>query len=173
VKKIQDVEKMELVARDNLRGQIQQQFVESLKTSKADPLNSALLQLYEAENAPIAPGNPPLTKKIADTSLELINYQYLMVQNLRMTKLKTEHKVVWRQMLGSNWSNLTAEWKNFYIAAPLKWAQIQSMSLEEKAVYNQNFKANLPDGYKEEFLRNIMEKVWKDAMALYRPRDNF
>jgi len=166
VKKIQDVEKMEQVARDNLRGQIQQQFVESLKTSKADPLNSALLQLYEAENAPIAPGNPPLTKKIADTSIELINYQYLMAQNMRITKLTTEHKVVWRQMLGSNWSNMTAEWKNFYIAAPLTWAQIQSMSMEEKAAYNQNFKANLPYGYKDEFLRKVMEEVWNAALAL-------
>jgi len=169
VKKIQDVEKMEQVARDNLRGQIQQQFVESLKTSKADPLNGALLQLYEAENAPIAPGNPPLTKKIADTSIELINYQYLMAQNMRITKLTTEHKVVWRQMLGSNWSNMTAEWKNFYIAAPLTWAQIQSMSMEEKAAYNQNFKANLPYGYKEGFLRKVMEEVWAAAMALSRP----
>jgi len=175
VKKIQDVEKMEQVARDNLRGQIQQQFVESLKTSKADPLNSALLQLYEAENvpiapeaenAPIAPGNPPLTKKIADASIELINYQYLMVANLRITKLTTEHKVVWRQMLGSQWSNLTADWKNYYIGAPLEWARIQSMSLEERAAYNQNFKANLPYGYKEE-LRTIMEQVWKDALALF------
>jgi len=179
VKKIQDVEKMEQVARDNLRGQIQQQFVESLKTSKADPLNSALLQLYEAENvpiapeaenAPIAPGNPPLTKKIADASIELINYQYLMVANLRITKLTTEHKVVWRQMLGSQWSNLTADWKNYYIGAPLEWARIQSMSLEEKAAYNQNFKANLPYGYREDFLRKIMEEVWDAAMALRGPR---
>jgi len=184
MKKIQDIEKMEQVARDNLQEQFQQQFVESLKTFKAEPVSGALLQLYEAENAPIAPeaenapiapeaenapiapGNPPLTKKIADTSLELINYQYRMLQMWSSPKLTIEHKVVWRQILGSNWSNLTAGWKNFYIAAPLTWARIQSMSLEEKAAYNQNFKANLPYGYKEE-LRNIMEQVWKDALALF------
>lgn len=166
MKKIQDIEKMEQVARDNLQKQIQQQFVESLKTFKAEPINGALLQLYEAENAPIAPGNPPLTKKIADTSLELINYQYNMLQNWRISPIKAKHKAVWRQILGSNWSNLTAGWKNFYIAAPLEWARIQSMSLEEKAAYNQNFKANLPYGYKEEFYRKIMEEVWNASYSL-------
>jgi hypothetical protein len=84
MKKIQDIEKMEQVARDNLQEQFQQQFVESLKSFKAEPVSGALLQLYEAENAPIAPGNPPLTKKIADTSIELINYQYHMLQILEL-----------------------------------------------------------------------------------------
>lgn len=166
MKKIQDIEKMEQDARDHLREQIQQQFVENLKTFKAEPVSGALLQLYEAENAPIAPGNPPLTKKIADTSIELINYQYHMLQNWRISIVKPEHKIVWRQILGSQWSNLTADWKNYYIAAPSMWAQLQSMSLEEKAAYNQNFKANLPQGYKEEFYRKIMEEVWNAALAL-------
>jgi len=166
MKWMQELENMEQGARDNLRKNMHQQFVESLRTSKANPISAALLQLYESEKAPIAPGNPPLTKEIADASIELINYQYLMAQNMRITKLTTEHKVVWRQMLGSNWSNMTAEWKNFYIAAPLTWAQIQSMSMEEKAAYNQNFKANLPYGYKDEFLRKVMEEVWNAALAL-------
>jgi hypothetical protein len=113
-------------------------------------------------------GPPQLTVNMADTSIELINYQYHMLQGWRISKLEIEHKVVWRQILGSNWSNLSADWKNFYIAAPLAWARIQSMSLEEKAAYNQNFKANLPYGYKEE-LRIIMEEVWKDASALREP----
>lgn len=166
MKWMQELENMEQGARDNLRKNMHQQFVESLRTSKANPISAALLQLYESEKAPIAPGNPPLTKEIADASLELINYQYLVAQSWRMTEVTTEHKVVWRQMLGSVWNNSTAEWKSFYIAAPLTWARIQSMSLEEKAAYNQNFKANLPYGYKDEFLRKVMEEVWNAALAL-------
>jgi hypothetical protein len=169
MKMIQDIEKMEQGARDSLQKKAEQQLVERLKTY-TDPVNVALLQLYEAEKAHIAPGNPPLTKEIADASIELINYQYLMAANLRITTLTTEHKVVWRQMLGSQWSNLTADWKNYYIGAPLEWARIQSMSLEEKAAYNQNFKANLPYGYKDDFLSKIMEEVWDAAMALRGPR---
>jgi len=166
MKWMQELENMEQGARDNLRKNMHQQFVESLRTSKDNPISAALLQLYESEKAPIAPGNPPLTEDIADASLELINYQYLVSQSWRMTEIRTKHKVVWRQMLGSVWSNSTAEWKSFYIAAPLTWARIQSMSLEEKAAYNQNFKANLPYGYKDEFLRKVMEEVWNAALAL-------
>jgi hypothetical protein len=153
MKKIQDIEKMEQDARDHLRDQIQEQFVKNLKTFKDEPVSGALLQLYEAENAPIAPGNPPLPKKIADTSIELINYQYHMLQNWRISIVKTEHKILWRQMLGSQWSNMAADWKNYYIAAPSMWAQLQSMSLQETAAHNQNFKANHMGSFNIHWLR--------------------
>jgi hypothetical protein len=166
MKVIQDVENMEQGARDSLKKKFEQQIVESLRASKADPISAALLQLYESEKAPIAPGDPQLTEEIADASLELINYQCCMVEGWKVSPVTKEHKAVWRQMLGSQWSNLTADWKNYYSGAPLEWARIQSMSLEEKAAYNQNFKANLPYGYKEDFLYKIMKEVWASAYAL-------
>jgi hypothetical protein len=165
MKGLQDIKDLEQGARDSLQKKYEQQLVERLKTY-TDPVNVALLQLYESEKAPITPGDPQLTEEIADASLELINYQCCMVEGWPVSPITKEHKAVWRQMLGSQWSNLTADWKNYYSGAPLMWARIQSMSLEEKAAYNQNFKANLPYGYKEDFLYKIMKEVWASAQAL-------
>lgn len=70
---LDQVRKENKATQDYNRELMQQQFVPGLRQNEGDPGVRALLELYNAANVPLVPGNPPLTQKTAECAIELLN----------------------------------------------------------------------------------------------------
>jgi hypothetical protein len=81
-------------------------------------LPRALVAIYDAANAPIAPGSPPLTAEAADAVLDLWRFQSQVV-NGAAADVSPAQRATWRQQLAACYPQLDAAQQQWIAAAPL------------------------------------------------------
>lgn len=120
----------------------QPQFVASLR-AQPSPLSSAVLELYDAANAPLAPGQPPLTKEIAVSLIELLAFMSAVARGMEPITLPEDVKNAWTSQLAGQYPHLPPEQQASIASSPLMWAQLRAewVRLPEpmRAMYRQQW----------------------------------
>jgi hypothetical protein len=99
------------------REQNQEQWVDSMRVI-SHPLSQALVAIYDAANAPIAPGTPPLTAEAADAVLEIYAFQSAIVHGVNM-HVTDQERNAWIQRLAACYPMLDPAHQQWIGAAPL------------------------------------------------------
>lgn len=81
-------------------------------------LPRALVAIYDAANAPIAPGSPPLTAEAADAVLDLWRFQSTVVNGVTAA-ISPAERTTWRQHLVACYPKLDRARQQWIAAAPL------------------------------------------------------
>ena len=100
-----------------MREQNQEQWVNSMRTIE-HPLTQTLVAIYDAANAPIAPGAPPLTEEAADAVLDMYAFQSSIV-NAHEVSVPQPQRDNWRRHLAGCYSMLGPADQQWIAAAPL------------------------------------------------------
>jgi hypothetical protein len=158
---IRDLDKKQKHMRDQYREFNQPKLVPFFQSINT-PFINRCLKLYFRANPPIATGNPPLTKEIADSSLELINlYNAICLNSRTSSTLKETEKQAWRKLLSPVWHEMSSDEKAFYVDSPFVWAKIQynspHMSAKKKTSIKRKILA-LPPNVKQ-FYSDTMNAV--------------
>jgi hypothetical protein len=106
-------------------------------------MTKALLQLYDAANAPLAPGSPPLTRESADCYMDMMTFIQAEVMNMAARSLPQEIREAWFHQLISEYPGLPDPVRAFIGDTPLKWRHLQAswpqIPAPEKERYRQEW----------------------------------
>jgi hypothetical protein len=96
--------------------------------AKGDKLAALIVAAYDAAHAPLAPGDPPLTRQSADASLEVLYFMAAVVaaaptDSNHPTKPKLDE---WSKTLAAQYPNLPPDAKKEIAGAPLAWAALRA-----------------------------------------------
>jgi hypothetical protein len=111
--------------RDYWREYHQPQFVASLR-AQPSPESQAVLELYDAANAPLAPGEPPLTKEIAVSLMELLAFMSAVARGMEPIPLPEDVKTAWTSQLAGQYPYLPRGQQASIATSPLVWAQLRA-----------------------------------------------
>jgi hypothetical protein len=108
-----------------VREQVQPQVLELLRNQPNDEGARWLLGIYEAGHQPLAEGNPPLTRQMADAYVELMCFMLSEVIGEPLPA-SPELRDALAASLKASYPQLTAEEQAEYAQMPLLWAAYQA-----------------------------------------------
>jgi hypothetical protein len=110
--------------RQMIRERLQAQVIGSLRGDKGSADSRWLVSLYEAAHPPLAPGNPPLTRKISDALLEYYAFT-LREADLRHLTPDQALKDAWAASLASKYASFPAKDQQAIARAPMDLADLR------------------------------------------------
>ena len=111
--------------RDALREEHQPQFVAGIR-QQHDPVAAALIRLYDRANAPIAMGNPPLTREIANCYFDLMGLIHALRQGFEWQPLPEPMKLAYAHVLATQYPTLPPEQQAWFGTLPRGWTQVRA-----------------------------------------------
>lgn len=142
-----DVVGQEPAMRDFTRESNQGTFVASMRGDD-DELSRALLSLYDTENAPIAPGSPPLTQEASDASLDLFDFMSTVVNGVDTIETTPAVRVEWTARLVEVFPTLPPEVQAWFAEAPMTVAALRAgwnqMTDEQREAHRRQWVEELP-----------------------------
>jgi hypothetical protein len=128
------------------REQTQEVWVNSMRQLPG-PLPAALVSIYDAANAPIAQGFPPLTAEAADAVLDIFAFQSAVVHGVEMP-IAPQQRAAWRAHLASQYPMLNPSIQQVIAAAPLAGpmmrAQWSDLGTFQQGMVRQQWAMELP-----------------------------
>lgn len=91
-----------------------------------DQVNRMLVALYDAANAPIAQGNPPLTREMANCYLDLIGFVQSLAMNAEWHPLPEAMRGQQIQMLSVQYPFMPPQQQAWFAGLPLGWTQLRA-----------------------------------------------
>jgi hypothetical protein len=129
-----------------IREQTQEQWVNSMRMI-AHPLPQALAGIYDAANAPIAPGMPPLTAEAADAVLDMYAFQSSIVKGSEVS-VPPAQRHNWQRQLAACYPMLdpgNQQWiATAPLSAPMMRAGWKELTPSQKQAQRQAWAAGLP-----------------------------
>lgn len=129
-----------------IREQNQEQWVNSMRMIQ-HPLTQTLVGIYDAVNAPIAPGVPPLTEESADAVLDIYAFQSSVVNSTEV-QLTPAQRNNWKQHLAAAYPMLDPATQQQIgaapLAAPVMRASWKAFAPAQKQSQRQAWAAGLP-----------------------------
>ncbi|HMD35865.1 MAG TPA: hypothetical protein VKH42_12895 [Vicinamibacterales bacterium] len=111
--------------RDAVREMHQPGIVAALRQGDEDATR-ALLALYDAANAPIAAGNPPLTREIANCYLDLLGFVQSLRMNVDWQPLPEAMRGMQLQVIASQYPMLPPPTQAWFGSLPQGWTQMRA-----------------------------------------------
>jgi len=134
--------------RDAIREENQAAVVASLR-AQPGPAVAQLIALYDAANAPIAWGNPPLTHEIANCYFDLMGFVHSLAANTEWLPLPDQIRDTYAQMLAAQYSSLPPPVQAWLGTLPRGWTALRAAwrnaTPEMRGVLRQQVLANAGD----------------------------
>jgi hypothetical protein len=128
------------------REQTQEVWVNSMRQLPG-PLPATLVSIYDAANAPIAQGFPPLTAEAADAVLDIFAFQSAVVNGVEMP-IAPQQRQAWRAHLAAQYPMLAPPIQQVIAAAPLTGpmmrAQWSDLGASQRGMVRQMWAMELP-----------------------------
>ncbi len=121
----QQVSAKNVETRDAIREEHQAEVVAKLRR-ETEPFAVALVQLYDAANAPIAMGNPPLTREIANCYFDLIGLLQALQHGLQWHPLPDHVKLSYVEVLASQYPSLPPAQQTWFGRLPRGWTALRA-----------------------------------------------
>ncbi len=125
----------------------QQAIVSALRMGQ-DGLSRSLVALYDAANAPLVPGEPPLTQEIADCALEYLYFMLAAVQNTTPAETPPRVRQQWTMHLMQLYGTANPQERLWLANIPLMMAQIRvqwsALPEPQKQMYRNQWLSQLP-----------------------------
>lgn len=135
---------MEPGRREVVRQQIQPELLKELRSKPKDEAAAWLLGIHASGHQPIAKGQPPLTRKITDSFVDLLCFMLSEAMTQKMEAPAQLHDEM-AKFLAEGYTKLSAEKQAQFARMPLIWAAFQAawpeLTDEEKAPYREQFTA--------------------------------
>jgi hypothetical protein len=112
-----------LETRDAVREEHQAKII---ATMRADEKMAPLVELYDAANAPIASGDPPLTREIANCYLDFVTFKHAIAANTEWNPLSTEARAHYTQILATQYPSLPQQYREWLASLPRCWTNFRS-----------------------------------------------
>ncbi|MHB8878744.1 MAG: hypothetical protein ACYC8T_34015 [Myxococcaceae bacterium] len=129
--------------RNGVREALLNSFLESMRQSPDDPMSRWVLGIYYSAHTPIAKGNPPLTRQVADAFAEVNCFMIGQVVGDTGFKPGKELKDQLATSLAAGYPGFSAQQQKEYQQLPLAWAAIRmtwpTLSEAEKAKYRRQW----------------------------------
>jgi hypothetical protein len=129
-----------------IREQTQEQWVNSMRMVQ-HPLAQSLVAIYDAANAPIAPGLPPLTEEAADAVIDIYAFQSSVVNGVEVA-ITPAQRNNWKQHLAASYPMLDPITQQQIgaapLAAPVMRAGWKAFTPAQKQAQQQAWAAGLP-----------------------------
>ena len=126
--------------RDYAREQMLPGAVAQWRAEPNDPASRTLLSIYESARQPIAPGDPPLTRRVTDASLDALYFMASQVEG-RKVEPTAQQKDAWARAVAGHYAALPDEQKRAIAQAPLLWAGLRAVWPEAPEAQRQEMKA--------------------------------
>lgn len=136
-------------ARDALREKVQPAIVASLRASDLQrfPGWKASLDLYDAANAPIAAGQPPLTHEIAQCYFNLLAFHQALVSNEEWKPLPELARGDYTRKLAERYPGMPSTSKQWLANLPAFWtglyAEWAGLAPDQRAAYRERLLSEL------------------------------
>lgn len=108
--------------RDLLREQQQPAMISALR-GRSDQASTALVELYDAANPPLAPGSPPLTAEVARAYLSLLSFVDALMEGRDWTPQPPDLEQAFTAQLVAGYGMLTLEQQAWLATLPIEWAR--------------------------------------------------
>lgn len=119
------------------------QYLQDTRKTPDDPLSQWVLGIYYAAHTPIATGNPPLTRQVADAYAELNCFMIGVVRGPEAFQPTKDFKDLFSKSLAAQWPRLSAAQQQEMSQLPVAWAAIQlgwsSVSAADRAKYREQW----------------------------------
>jgi len=129
--------------RNAMREALLGQYLELMRGSPTDVLSAWVLEIYYSAHTPIAQGNPPLTRQIADAYAEVNCFMISEVLGGEAFKPDKAFKDQLSNALTAEYGKFTPERQKEYSQLPLAWASIRmtwsGLGESERATYRQQW----------------------------------
>jgi len=129
--------------RNAMREALLGQYLELMRESPTDVLSAWVLEIYYSAHTPIAQGNPPLTRQIADAYAEVNCFMISEVLGGEAFKPDKAFKDQLSNALTAEYGKFTPERQKEYSQLPLAWASIRmtwsGLGESERATYRQQW----------------------------------
>jgi len=129
--------------RNAMREALLGQYLELVRESPTDVLSAWVLEIYYSAHTPIAQGNPPLTRQIADAYAEVNCFMISEVLGGEAFKPDKAFKDQLSNALTAEYGKFTPERQKEYSQLPLAWASIRmtwsGLGESERATYRQQW----------------------------------
>ncbi len=110
--------------RDVVRAQVQPEFLKALKADSTEEFNRWLLEIYDTAHAPIAGGNPPLTRQISDAEAEMFAFM-LSEASGQKVEADQQYKDDFARWLTQAYPALPPETQAKWAQSPVLWASLR------------------------------------------------
>jgi hypothetical protein len=126
--------------RDYAREQMLPEAVAQWRAKPNDPQARALLAIYESARQPIASGDPPLTRRVTDATLDALYFMASQVEG-RTVEPTPAQKDAFAKAVAAQYAALPDEQKRAMAQAPLLWAGLRAAWPEAPEAQRQEMKA--------------------------------
>ena len=129
--------------RNAMREALLAKYLDLMRQTPNDPLAAWVLEIYYSAHTPIAQGNPPLTRQVADAYAEVNCFMISEVMGGEAFKPDKAFKDQLSSALIAEYRNCTPERQKEYSRLPLTWAGIRmtwsGLGESERARYRQEW----------------------------------
>lgn len=129
--------------RNAMREALLEKYLELMRKDPSDVLSAWVLEIYHSAHTPIAQGNPPLTRQVADAYAEVNCFMISEVLGGEAFKPDKALKDRLASALVAEYSNFSPERQKEYSRLPLAWASIRmtwaGLGENERAAYRKQW----------------------------------
>ena len=129
--------------RTAMREVLQAQYLDAMRQAPNDVLSKWVLDIYYSAHTPIARGNPPLTRQVADAYAEVICFMFSEVLGGEAFRPGKDYKDKLAESLAAQYPGLNPDRQKEFGQLPAAWAAIRltwpTLSEAERANYRQQW----------------------------------
>ncbi|RPJ54219.1 MAG: hypothetical protein EHM23_29415 [Acidobacteria bacterium] len=129
--------------RNAMREALLDSYLALMRETPTDVLSAWVLEIYYSSHTPIAQGNPPLTRQVADAYAEVNCFMISEVLGGEAFRADKAFKDQLATALVAEYSNFSPEQQKGYSRLPLAWASIRmtwsGLGESERATYRQQW----------------------------------
>lgn len=111
--------------RNLLRQSLGAELLGSARAAPEDPGNQWLLGIYNSAHAPLAQGNPPLTRQVADAMVEMVVFMIAQATGTEGLTATPEMRDEFAADMTAQWPELAPEQQAEASKLPLEWAALR------------------------------------------------
>ena len=149
-----------------LRETLQAQLLEALRQMPEDPTAKWMLGIYEAGHQPIAAGDPPLTRQVADAFAELMCFMIGQVIGQEVP-VPDDYREAAAELLSTTYPDMAAEQQRGVSQLPIVWAAMRvewdGLSEDERDQYRAQWRVFLQGSVPEEVAAHAPAEPAADA----------
>ena len=131
---------------DSFREQAQPGLVAALRSGGSE-FAALLLDQYDRVNAAMAPGEPPLTREIADAFVDVLAFVEAVAQGVEPGPPDPRDRDGWVTQMARAWPGLQPEVRGWLATMPIGWAKLRyewaTLAPERRAWYQQLLQSQL------------------------------
>lgn len=109
---------------DSLREQGERALVASLRAART-PFGDYFVAAYDQVNAPLAPGDPPLTHEVAAAFVDVLAFVDAVATGAQPQTAPPELRALWTAQLTAGWSRLPAPLRTWLCRMPVTWSELR------------------------------------------------